>query len=138
MAANPGFERQTSARTGLRVVGTVLVLVGAVAMIGGMVSFFSVFSSDSMEGPKYFWLCFAAVPFLAVGGWCLSAGFLGAATRFVAGETVPVAKDSLEYLTGGKGLSGLGVTAKSRFCTQCGTGEEQGARFCSQCGTALA
>ena len=82
---------------------------------------------------------------LGPAGWCLQAGFLGAASRYVAGETTPVIKDSAAYLTDGEGILGVGRTvddaqepATGPFCSTCGTRNDADARFCDSCGAALA
>lgn len=124
-------DGQARARTGFRIAGIVLVVVGGLLLVVGLGSLFSTMSTESMDGPKYFWMAFVGLPLLAVGGWCLQAGYIGAATRYVAGETVPVVKDSLDYLAGRSKAGG-------RACTRCGTAEEDTAHFCSNCGTAFA
>lgn len=66
-----------------------------------------------------------------------------------AGELSPVAKDTAEYLTEGKGMGmgNLGVTsgttpqggvAAGPFCRSCGTRNDADARFCDSCGTTMA
>lgn len=72
---------------------------------------------------------FAAVPFFAIGGFGLQAGFLGAGARYVAGELAPTARDTLEYV-------GVGSDAASP-CPRCGTPNDAQAGCCENCGSAL-
>ena len=87
---------------------------------------------------------FVGIPMLAIGGWCLQAGFMGVGARSVSGEVSPVVKDSAAYLTDGKGLLNVGVrdqvgpAATGPYCRSCGTRNDADARFCDSCGTAMA
>ena len=67
------------------------------------------------------------------------------ASRFVAGETMPVVKDSASYLTDGEGVLGVGRTvddgdqaATGPFCSKCGVRNDPDAKFCDSCGAPLA
>ena len=139
----PGLRGQSSARTTFRVVGLVLLVVALALLGAGLADLFSSTSSQSMEGPHHFWMLFVGVLLLGPAGWCLQAGFLGTASRYVAGETMPVVKDSAAYLSDGKGVLGVGRTvgdaapARGPFCSDCGTRNDDGAKFCDSCGTAL-
>lgn len=140
---DPGLRNQVGLRTTLRVVGVVLLVVGLVFLAIGLADFFG--SMDSFDGPHRFWMVFVGVLLLGPAGWCLQAGFLGAASRYVVGETTPVIKDSAAYLTDGEGILGVGRTvddaqepATGPFCSTCGTRNDADARFCDSCGAALA
>ncbi|MBI2245014.1 MAG: hypothetical protein HYU55_14135 [Nocardioides sp.] len=63
-------------------------------------------------------------------------GFLGAAARYGAGETVPVVKDSATYLSDGEGILGAGRTTGS-YCSRCGVRTGADAGSCDSCGSAL-
>ena len=78
----------------LRIGGFLLTLVGGVLTAVGLISFFDAFGS--MRPPRYFWCAFVGLPVLGLGLGLLRAGFLGLASRYVAGETVPVVADSIE------------------------------------------
>ena len=138
----PGLRGQAGIRTALRVGGLVLLAAGVTLLIIGLADFFS--SMGSFEGPHRFWMVFAGMPLLAVGAWCLMAGFLGSAARYSAGETLPVVKGSASYLTDGKGVFGIGRTdddaqdGAGPFCSKCGVRNDGTARFCDSCGAALA
>jgi hypothetical protein len=148
MSSNqPGFTRQQSARTAFRVAGVVLLFVALGFLANGLADFFS--SADTLDRPHKFWMIFAGILLLGPAGWCLQAGFMGAASRYVAGETMPVVKDSASYLTDGQGFLGVGRTDSTPatsatdaesgpFCSHCGVRNDENARFCDGCGVALA
>ena len=48
-----------------------------------------------------------------------------AGARYAAGETMPVVKDSLDYLKAGP------------FCSTCGVRNDADAKFCDSCGATL-
>ena len=80
----------------LRIAGPALLLLGFICIIGGMVSFFASFGSA--EPPHLFWLMFIGMPLMFAGSVLCMFGFMGAAFRFVAGETAPVGADTVNYL----------------------------------------
>lgn len=145
MVTSPGLRQQSGVRTFLRVGGTIVSLIALGLVIGGMASFFQSFNAEPFSedsGPGNFWMVFAGLPLLAAGGWMLQAGFLGAASRYVAGEAAPVLKDTASYLTDGAGILGIGkeqpgAAASGPYCSTCGVRNDAGARFCDACGTAL-
>ena len=69
-----------------------------------------------------------------------------AQASYVAGETMPVVKDSATYLSDGRGIAGVGRTedrmeasaVTGPYCRQCGTRNDSDARFCDSCGQTLA
>ncbi|HET9842095.1 MAG TPA: zinc ribbon domain-containing protein [Nocardioides sp.] len=143
----PGLRGQTVTRNVFRVVGLVVLVVAIGFLVVGLKDFFA--STDSFDGPHKFWMVFVGMFGLAVAGWCLQAGFMGAASRYVAGETMPVVKDSAAYLTDGEGLLGVGRTvddvpargttaATGPYCSKCGVRNDVDASYCDSCGAALA
>lgn len=134
---NPGHARQSTARTIFRVLGPLSMLV-AVVLIGiALADFFTAFNADDFDTqPTKFWMFFLALPFFVAGGAMIQAGYLGAAARYAAGETMPVVKDSAAYLTDGEGVAGIGRTGP--FCRGCGVRNDGDARFCDGCGQSLA
>ncbi len=98
---SPQLERlqlpaQNAIRKWLCLIGPILVLVGLLCVI---ISFASMVSSaGSFERPHYFWLGFVGLPLMFVGGVLCQFGFLGAVARFLAGESAPVAADTVNYL----------------------------------------
>jgi hypothetical protein len=142
----PGLRGQRAARTIFRVVGIAVLVVAVTFLVIGLRDFFA--SSDSFEGPDRFWMVFVGIFGLAIAGWCLQAGFMGAVARYAAGETMPTVKDSAAYLTDGEGVLGIGRTvddtaalpgaAIGPSCATCGTRNDGDASFCDRCGAALA
>jgi hypothetical protein len=78
--------------------------------------------------PSKFWMAFVGLPLIAVGGWFLQAGFVGAASRFVASETAPAVRTTAEAWQG---------EASGAFCSRCGKRASVSARFCDGCGAQL-
>jgi hypothetical protein len=139
----PGLRNQAGLRTAFRVLGLLLVVSALALIVTAGLDFFG--SMNSFEGPHKFWMFFVGLPLLAVGVWMLQAGFLGLGSRFLAGETAPVLRDTASYLTGGKGILNVGATgspgsepASGPYCRSCGTRNDADARFCDSCGTAMA
>ena len=145
----PGLRNQSAARTVFRVLGVLVVLAAlALMVVAGM----ELFTLEGFEEPTKFWMFFVGMPLLAVGGWLLQAGFMGAGARYASGELSPVAKDTAHYLTDGKGLLGVGTTTSGAtapatpetgsptgpYCRSCGTRNDAEARFCDSCGTSMA
>lgn len=111
---------------GLRTLGGVLVAVGGILTAIGMISFFSAFGGFGM--PRYFWCAFIGLPMLGIGGNLLRFGYLGTATRYVAGEVAPVVKDTIAYLRDDDNA------AKAPVCPHCQAANPADATFCSACG----
>ncbi len=145
----PGFRNQSAARSVFRVLGVLAVLAGLTLMVIAGMEFFTL---EGFEEPTRFWMFFVGMPLLAVGGWLLQAGFMGAGARYASGELAPVAKDTAHYLTDGKGLLGVGTTTSGAtpsatpaagaptgpYCRGCGTRNDADARFCDSCGQSMA
>jgi hypothetical protein len=137
----PGIRGQRTTRNVFRVAGVVILLASLWFLVTG---FRDLMTAD--EEPTRFWMLFVGIFGLAVAGWCLQAGFLGAASRYVAGETMPVVKDSAAYVSDGEGMLGVGRTVDDAqptattgpFCSTCGTRNDADASFCDSCGAALA
>ena len=145
MSTNPGFAGQARYRTAFRAVGAVVLVAGIAIFVYGVTS---VFGSDMPSGLQI--VCFiGGLLVVGVGMMCLQAGFLGAAARYGAGETMPVVRDSASYLTDGEGLLGVGRTVDDRpvastassasgpYCSKCGVRNDGDAKFCDSCGSAL-
>ena len=139
MTAEPGYSRQSSIRFMFRVAAVgVLVLAGYFLYVG-LTDFFA---ADD-EPPQEFWMLFVGLPLVAVGLWLAMAGFGGAAARYIAGEGAPVARDTVEHLTGGQG-GNLGRThpddepTGGPYCRACGTRNDAEASYCDSCGKSLA
>lgn len=148
MTASPYDTRRP--RTVLLVVGTLLLVGGAViAYLGGR-DFFAAANMESMDPQFGSFFTMAGGAFMVIFGiGMLNAGTLGAQSRYVAGETMPTVKKSAEYLSDGRGIMGVGRTvddgtaagaqrASGPFCRACGTRNDEDARFCDGCGASMA
>ncbi len=133
MATTPGFARQTQYRTTFRVLGVVVLVIGIVTFVYGIAS---VFGSEDVPGGFQIVCFIGGLLIIGVGMMFLQWGFLGAAARYGAGETMPVVKDSATYLSDGEGILGVGTTGP--FCSKCGVRNDADAKFCDSCGGALA
>jgi len=148
MSTNPGFVGQARYRTAFRIAGVLCMGIALVLIAIAIADFVSAVKADDFDTqPTKFWYFFVALPFFAVGGFCLNAGFMGAAARYGAGETMPVVRDSASYLSDGRGILGVGRTVddgagrggatSGPYCRSCGVRNDADARFCDGCGASL-
>jgi hypothetical protein len=141
--------RHDEKRGTLRLLGVVFFAAGLIFLITGMVSFFSAFGGHGF--PRLFWCCFVGLPLLWLGAVLGGASFMGAVSRYVAGESAPVAKDTFNYMADGtkdgvkkvatavgEGLAagGIGKPVQLR-CHKCNALNDAESKFCKQCGTSL-
>lgn len=135
----PQLRDQAGVRSGLRIGGGILVLVGLIFAIAGIADFFSSFNSTARgeaSTPTHFWMVFIGFPMIAGGVWMLKVGFLGTATRYVVGEVAPTARDTIGYIAPAvKEAFGLG--SQEAICAKCGGTNSADAKFCDHCGAAL-
>ncbi|HEX5136655.1 MAG TPA: zinc ribbon domain-containing protein [Planctomycetota bacterium] len=143
-----------------RILGPLMILGGFVMVVVGVYSFstrfdeplgFPVpFGKQETRKPDLFWLCFVGMMVLIGGIWLTSIGYMGAAARYVAAETAPVATDAFNYVARGasegvkqiagavadgiRGEAGGKVVVR---CHKCEAGNDADARFCKACGAAL-
>jgi hypothetical protein len=101
---------QAAIRKGLRIGGLAAFGLGLLFTIIGLASFFS--SMGSFGEPRFFWCLFVGMPLLFAGAVMCQWGFLGIISRYMAGETAPVAKDVVNYL-GENTQPGVKAVAKS-------------------------
>jgi hypothetical protein len=141
----------TSTRDTLRVIGPILVVVGALFMIVAFVNFFSSFGRPFSQ-PDLFWCFFVGGPLLAAGIHLTRLGYMGRIMRYMSQEMAPPAKDTFNYMADGtkdgiktvagavaEGLrqgSSLGSPPPVR-CQSCSTMNSSDAKFCIHCGQAL-
>ena len=143
----PGLVGQARVRTTARVIAGVLLVTGAVLLARGVSAFLS-----ELDDPAAFDSGPGSILMAAGGGFCVvlglvaaQVGWMSAHVRYVAGETMPVVKDSATYLGDGQGLGAIGRTPQpgsstvtGPYCRQCGTRNDAEARFCDACGQSLA
>lgn len=141
---NPGHLK---ARQSLRMLGPLVFGIGLLFTVVGMGSFFM--SMGTFGPPRLFWCCFVGMPLMFVGGTMSGYGFMGAVTRYQAGEIAPVGKDAFNYMADGTRdgvqtiASAIGAgfneaaPAASVACRTCGQGNDPDAKFCDECGAAM-
>ena len=148
-------------RAFLRFLGPVVAGAGLIFTIVGFGSFFSSFGS--FEPPHYFWCAFIGLPLLGVGLGICKFAYLGAVSRYVAGEVAPVGKDVVNYMAQGTkgavrdlaaavgegfragappgGVRHAGVPSGEVHmvrCHKCNVDNEASSNFCKACGASLA
>lgn len=122
----PQLSQQAGVRTFLRIGGPIVLGLGLLLTVIGVADFFSSFGTFAM--PSKFWMAFLGLPMIAIGGGMVQVGYLGAATRYVAGEVTPTIKDTLGY---------VGLTPSQVTCATCGGTSSADAKFCDDCGAPL-
>jgi hypothetical protein len=160
MQPDDDFQSQNDGlRSVLRLIGPLMVGVGAIFLIVGMVSFFSAFGG--FEPPRQFWCAFVGMPLVGIGIGICKFAYLGTFTRYVAGEVAPVGKDVVNYMAEGtkdsmrdvaaavagglrEGMHStepLGESAAAPEvrirCRSCHALNDESAKFCGQCGKPL-
>jgi membrane protease subunit (stomatin/prohibitin family) len=81
-------------------------------------------------------MLFIGMPMVVGGIAMLRAGFVGTATRYVAGEVMPTVKDSIGYVAPAI-RDAFGSGAQETTCAKCGGTNSADAKFCDHCGAAL-
>jgi hypothetical protein len=142
---DPNHDRK---RSRLRRAGIIVTGCAILMMLVGFFSFVSSFGTGQL--PHYVWCLFVGLPLLFFGLVFLQAGFAGAALRYFAGESAPVAKDSFNYVADGikpgvkdiasavnEGIAAGRATASRVACQKCQEPNDPAAKFCKQCGTPM-
>lgn len=145
--ASPGDRinpNHSKARALLRVLGPFVLAAGLLCAGIALVDFFRAIGGSG--SPTLFWLGFVGLPLIFVGAALCMFGFMGAVSRYAAGEQAPVAADTLNYLaeeteSGVRTVAaavGAGLRGEGRSCPACGRQNDGAARFCDSCGEPLA
>ena len=123
-------EANRGNRTVLRVVGGAVLFAGLLMALLGLADFFGAMASDVVDAaPTKFWMVFAGLPLMVLGGWLLQAGYARAFTSFYAEETAPALRTTAEA---------LGIRSDAGpSCRQCGKRAATDAHFCDGCGATL-
>ena len=100
---NPRSDEQ---RAALKLLGFPILIIGIImTAVGINASFthdpFGDEPGDGLSDPDEWWYPFVGMPLIFVGLAMLSAAYMGTMARYSAGETMPVAKDSINYLADG-------------------------------------
>ncbi|MEZ0577968.1 zinc-ribbon domain-containing protein [Nocardioides sp. MH1] len=130
MAETPGLAQQRGVRLALQIVGPVVMVVGIAIFVQGVRAVFG--ARDDFDGPAGADIARFLGGFLAfgIGLGITRAGFLGATSRYVAGEVSPVIRDAYAQIAEKKARSGP-------FCSKCGVQQDAEARFCDACGSPI-
>ena len=76
-----------------------MLFAGLLMALLGLADFFGAMASDEVDAaPTKFWMVFAGLPLMVVGGWLLQAGFARAFSSFYAEETAPAVRTTADYL----------------------------------------
>jgi uncharacterized membrane protein len=138
-------EKHIQIKSTLRTVGPILLIIGGLCVVIAFVDFFS--ASNSFEGPKYFWLAFVGMPFLAAGSAMTKAGYAQDAAKYMSREMAPVTSETFNYLaeetqegveTITKAIQrGKTEVVQAKQCSSCLTLNILDAKFCNECGQSL-
>lgn len=123
---DPGLPAQGAARGVLRVVGPIMLGIGVLLTAVAMIEFFN--AMGSFGTPGNFWMGFVGLPLIAIGAALTKFGYLGPASRYVAGELTPTLRDT---------LGALGVATGRTSCPACGGDNAADAKFCDDCGAPM-
>jgi hypothetical protein len=143
MAVDPQVARtNASIRTGARVLGAVLLVVGLVVFLhSGAQVVHAINRSDDMgdpdfgEGPPFGTVLATMGGFLLIGVSLvvLNVGFLRTQAGYAAGEAGAALRSVARDLAEGAQDAGR----SGPYCPSCGVRSDSGDRFCSACGGAL-
>jgi hypothetical protein len=132
-------DQHVKTRSFFRLLGPVLLLIGAACMIIAFIDFFTL---QGFEEPKYFWLFFVALPVIFVGFVLSGLGFGGSVAKYQSREYAPVVKDTFNYLAKetNSGVSEVSRAIKQESvltCRRCQKQNASNAKFCNGCGENL-
>ncbi len=142
--ANELDPRHSEKQNVLRTIGPIILILGLVFTAVGIGNFF--WSFGTFEPPRYFWCAFIGLPLLFIGTSIMGYGYVGAVTRYMAGEVAPVGKDVFNYTVDGTKGSvrdlaaavGEGLRSGSAIvtchCSKCGVENSASSNFCKACG----
>lgn len=88
-------EEHRKTRSIFRIIGPVMLCIGAVCMVVAAIDFFTL---ELFEEPKNFWLFFVGMPIIFFGFVLSGLGFGGSIAKYQSREYAPVAKDTFNYL----------------------------------------
>lgn len=139
-------QQHNNTKKKLKIIGGILVAIGAVCVLVGFIDFFSAFNGSGM--PKLFFLCFIGLPTFGVGLMLLLFGFKKEISTYVKNESVPVINEAADELKPAvksvvsavkEGLQGEETTQEKgdRICPHCGKNNDADHAFCAYCGKPL-
>ena len=120
-------------RNKLKIIGPIILGIGIILFI---VSFIG-----TMESLSYFWLSFIGLPLIAIGSFMTKLGFMKKLNSYVASQTAPVTKDTINYLVDGTSDTVANAINNAKnteiACPNCQTLNDPDALYCDNCGKAL-
>ena len=123
----------------LKIIGTILLIVGIVFAATGFISFFSAFNHGGM--PELFWMAFIGLPMCGVGGMILSFAYKREISKYVKDESVPVINEAAEDLSPAvKAVVRAvkdGTGERHGITCRCGEVNPPDGKFCTKCGAPL-
>jgi ribosomal protein L40E len=143
----PVLKTYKKASKVLAIIGGILLAIGITAMVVGIVYTFG------FEDAHLFFLIWIGMSLMFVGGCLLMFGLIGLVSRYMAGQTAPVAKDTANYMMDGtrdeeaKTAKAMAHAVKDGLredgddgtvaCPSCGEKNPKGSAFCSHCGAKI-
>ncbi len=135
------LDENSKVRKVFRILGPVLLGVGALFTIIGVIGIFT--------GQFFmFFFAFIGMPLDFIGSVLTALGYMGAVARYTASQSAPVAKDVANYMMdntsqsaasfAGKVAQEIKAEPKPVTCLHCGEVAHLGAVFCDRCGKPLA
>ncbi len=127
-----------------KILGVILTTLGACLIIIGLIDFFTAMSN--LGSPNFFWCLFVGFIVLGIGLKLCHLGFMKQMTSYVASQTVPVAKDSINYLASNtkeslseaaNSISNSMKNGNQIRCINCNALNNSDAKFCQNCGKQL-
>ena len=142
----PYLKEDKALKLRLRLIGKLATPIGLIALILGIVDFFS--SANSMRMPQHSWLFFLAMPTLFISISCLSFGYMKEVNAYTASQSAPVQKGVINYMLDGtreeasKSMQQIvgafaSKATSNKICSKCGAKNELQAKFCNECGVPL-
>jgi hypothetical protein len=111
----------------MKFIGPFILFIG---IAGLSFSLYDFFTSNSWEGPEYFWLGFVAMPVIFVGFILTAIAYRSKITKL----DEDLLRDKMRVI--GQGLK-EGFSNSGHFCSNCGHEAERTAKYCSECGREL-
>ncbi|MDE6586685.1 MAG: zinc ribbon domain-containing protein [Clostridia bacterium] len=135
-------DNHESTKKKLKIIGGILLVVGAVFAITGFISFFSAFNNGGW--PELFWMAFLGLPMCGIGGSIIGIAYKREISKYMKDESVPVINEAAEELSPAvKAVTravkdGVGGSrGGSNITCKCGEVNPPDGKFCTRCGAPL-
>ncbi len=134
-------EQHENTKRKLKIIGFILLGIGAICAIIGFADFFASFNGNGM--PTLFWLPFIGLPMCGFGGTLLALGYKREISKYIKNESVPVVNEAAEELTPAVKAIKRALTDEDEaeqgeiICKKCGAKNPAEMRYCGKCGSPL-